>query len=279
MHKAVSDPRPQSILAQINGEPPPEPPKPDAETLEWRQMAKETMTRMDLGFSGAYTWPVSFAAGEELTVNNRYRFGGGGTMGPIDLCLEDRKPIAGGAFWHASPVATGFGSGPCSEATYVVTSGKTWVAPIGEAIIEIDIPPSQAPNHVIPFPAATQVTPDKVRWHFKDFKPTEELSVVFAYSFADTEDGYGGRIDFTSAEQVKAWLKFAKANGFTPQAIARMRDIQAYSYGVREENAPVPDVFNAHLPPRSKEARQPSDLTDEEREILQLLSTAATPSQ
>jgi hypothetical protein len=273
MHKAVSAERPGFLMPQIRGETKAEPPKPDAQTVAWREMAKALMTRMDLGFSGAYTWPVSFAAGEELTVKNRYRFGGMGSMGPIDMCLRDRKPS--GAFWHGSPQATGFGSGPCSEATYVVTSGKTWVAPIGEAIIEIDIPPGQAPNHIIPFPAATQVTPQKVRWHFKDFRPTEEISVVFAYSLSNSEDGYGGHIDFSTAEQVKRWLIFAKANGFTHESLARMHAIQAYSFGIRTDNDHIRDVFNEYLPPLSDQERKPSELTPEQRQILVLLSRAA----
>ncbi len=276
MHKAVN-PEPLSpILPQLRDETPSKPPEPDADTVAWREMAKAAIARMDLGFSGAYTWPVDFKAKEQLTVQNRYRFGGVGSMGPINLCLRDREPVPGGAFWHADPMATGLGGGPCSEATYVVTSGKTWVAPIGEAIIEIETPPGVAPNHIIPYPPATEVTPDKVRWHFKDFRPTQELSVVFAYSFSDTEDGYGGHIDFSSASQVKEWLRFAKSNGFSPKAIARMRDIQAYSFGVRSEKDPLPDVFNEYLTPKSKNPRAKADLSKEEQAILKLLTAAAT---
>ena len=91
--------------------------------------------------------------------------------------------------------------------------------PIGDARIEIEIPNHVAPNHVIPIPPATEVTDGKVIWHYKDFRPTEELTVLFARSQhldknPDGEQMEGDSIDFRSVADVKAWLEFAKINGF-----------------------------------------------------------------
>ena len=241
----------------------------------WVAMAKGAKERMNLWFDAAYTWPVSFAPRERVVVKNRYRFGGAGTNGPIGLCLQHHRP-PGGPFWHASPPRTGLGGGPCSEVTYVVTSGKTWVAPIGEAIIEIDIPPGVAPNHVIPLPAATELTANTVRWHFKNFVPREELRVLFATSMHQEDDAPAGlSVDFSTADQVREWLDYAKVNGARPEFIRRMRDIQAYSFGVRAAGAPAPKVFEVWSRPQVEEARAPGALSPAQRKILDLLGAAA----
>ncbi len=264
------------MAARLRGEPPPKPKPVDAETKAWREMAKAAMKSMDLGFSAAYTWTVHFAPKERLVVKNRYRFGGGSTNGPVTICINER-PLPGTAFWHKDPEATGFGSGPCSEVRYVVTTGKTWVPPIGEATIEIELPPGRAPNHIMPLPPATEVTPKVVRWHYKNFRPTQELAVIFPYSMSFDEDSTDGYLDFSSPKQVKEWLIFAKANGFTPEAIGRMRDIQAYSFGIRAPGAAEPKVFDRWRPPKVKEARSKEQLTEAEREILKLLDEGAAP--
>lgn len=250
-----------------------QPPVPDP----WVGMARGVKQRMNLSFDAAYTWPVAFAPRERIVVKNRYRFGGAGTNGPIGLCLEKRSS-PGGQFWHASPPRTGLGAGPCSEVTYVVTSGKTWVAPIGEATIEIDIPPGISPNHVIPLPPATEITATTVKWHYKNFLPKDELRVLFATSMHDEEDDdapRGSSVDFSEADQVKDWLAFAKANGARPELIRRMRDIQAYSFGVREAGAPAPGIFGEWSPPKVKEARALGMLSPSQRQILDLLEAAA----
>ena len=247
----------------------------DPETIAWREMAKTAIKTMDLGFSAAYTWPVSFAPRERIVVKNSYRFGGGGTNGPIDLCLQNLT-LPEGAFWYKDPLATGFGSGPCSEASYVVTTGKTWVPPIKDALIEFEIPPGTAPNHIIPVPPATEVTAKVVRWHYKDFRPTQELKVVFAYSMSFGDEDTGDYLDFSSPEQVKEWLRFGKANGFTRELIGHMRDIQAYSFGLRETGQTPPKAFNEWRKPKVKDARSLAEFTSAERQIIALLTEASS---
>ncbi len=277
-HKTVHAPRHQTpqLMGQLGQSQPTKAqkrPPPDPETATWRAMAKAAQKAMNISFGAAYTWKVTFAPRGRVTVENRYRFGGGSTNGPVDLCMDEKRPSIGHS-WHASPSTSGLGEGPCSVVTYVVTTGKTWLAPISKAIIEIDIRPGTPANHVIPFPPATEVTDKTVKWAFEDFRPTEELRVVFAVSLAEHDQGWGDTIDFTTPAQVKEWLLFAKANGFTAEALSQMHTAQAYSFGIRKKEA-TPSVFGRHTPPKVDKARKASELTADEREILQLLERAA----
>ena len=234
---------------------------------------------LKIPYPAAYTWPVDFGPRQRVIVKNRYRFGGGNTNGPVDTCIEAGSVNnSSGLFWHDVPRRTGFGSGVCSEARYIVTTGNTWATSIGEASIEIQLPPHTALNHVIPYPKAHRVTANTVSWHFKDFKPTQELRVVFATSFSDEPDNHSLVIDFTSVDQAKRWMAFAQANGFTPKAIAQMRDVQAYSFGVRQEGQTKPAVFNKWLKPLSKTLKTRAQLTETQRGILTTLDTASNVS-
>ena len=234
------------------------------------------MSPLKIPYPAAYTWPVDFGPRQRVIVNNRYRFGGGNTNGPVDTCIEAGSvDNSSGLFWHNVPRLTGFGSGVCSEARYIVTTGNTWATSIGQASIEIQLPPHTALNHIIPYPKAHRVTANTVSWHFKDFKPTQELRVVFATSFPDGPDNDGLVLDFSSIDQVNQWLLFARANGFTRDAISVMRDVQAYSFGLRDTGQSKPVVFGKWLKPLSKVGKTRAQLTPIEKQILAALDAAS----
>jgi hypothetical protein len=244
--------------------------------IKAKARASGDLSPLKIPYPAAYTWAVAFGPKERIIVKNRYRFGGGNTNGPIGLCLDAGKvDNSSGLFWHRVPRKTGFGSGVCYEARYIVTTGNTWATSIGEATIEIDLPPDAALNHVIPYPKAHRVSPKTVFWHFKDFKPTQELRVVFATSFPDGPDNDGLVLDFSSIDQVNQWLLFARANGFTRDAISVMRDVQAYSFGLRDTGQSTPVVFGKWFKPLSKVGKTRAQLTPIEKQILAALDAAS----
>ncbi len=273
-HKTVRDPRKRrSPRAGRRRPAKAEPvPQPEPALERWRAMAKETMKNMNIRFGAAYTWPVNFAAKGQVIVKNRYRFGGGSTNGPISVCLEGQTIPATGGFWYDPESRHGFGSGPCSEVAYIVTSGRTWHGPIGKAIIEIELPPTAAPNHVIPMPAATSISARAVKWHFTDFVPKTEVKVVFATSMHFTEDRDGAFIDFSTVGEVRDWLAFGVVNGFRPDLIEKMYELQAHSFGLRRPGVNVASFFNAFTRPKTKSVKTINELTNEEKKILKLLS-------
>ncbi len=61
----------------------------------------------------------------------------------------------------------------------------------------------------------------------------------------------------------------------TKAAIARMRDLQAYSFGVRSGKSSAARFFNAHMVPKHKRRQATDRLTPSERRILELLDSAA----
>ena len=243
----------------------------------WRAAAKQAMKEMNKTFGAAYTWPVSFKPRERITVKNTYRFGGGSSMGPVPACIQRGTLPEKGAFWHDKSQSSVFGNAPCSHVSYVVTTGRSWHGTIGEATIEIELPDRIAPNHVIPLPPATEVTDKIVKWHFKDFTPTQEIQLVFPMTFTDNDEEMAGTIDFGSVDQVKRWIQFGKDNGFTTAIFQEMADLQAYSFGLRTKEESSPVAFDDFLRPFSKTPQTRAKLTDVQREILDTLQSAATP--
>ena len=82
-------------------------------------------------------------------------------------------------------------------------------------------------------------------------------------------------LDFSSQKQVKRWLEFAAVNGFTRGALEHMRDLQAYSFGLRSPSAPVPSPFVGGMSdPVAKTPRTRSQLTQVQRQILDTLDEA-----
>ena len=263
------------MVPQIQGDklaPPllPEDHDPDG----WRKAVKGAMKEMNLRFGAAYTWPVTFGPKERIVVKNTYRFGGSSTMGPVSGCFMENAMPEKGAFWHDKDAYSGFGSGPCSTATYVVTTGRSWHGTIGEAIIEFEFPKDVAPNHLIPFPPATEVTDTTVRWHFKDFEPTQEIRLVFPMTFMETDEDMRATIDFTSVDQVKRWIQFGKDNGFKASVFQRMAELQAYSFGLRKDDTPKPPVFDDFLLPFSSKVQQKKGLKKVQHDILEALKSA-----
>ena len=261
------------VLRQLGGEKPAPAPFPaDYDPDGWRAAAKSAMKAMNIRFAAAYTWQVSFKPKERIVVENRYRFGGANANGPITMCTDGLPMPKVGGFWYTLGKIYDFGSSSCSIVTYVVTTGGTWHGPIGEALIEIEVPAYRPPNHVIPVPPATEVTARWVRWHFKDFTPTQELRVLFAHSRHFEEHRDHGYLDFPSPRSAQRWLKFATVNGFTKDALKRMGDLQRYSFGLRNATDPLPSPFVDRMAvPEAESPRTLDQLTSDQRAILGVL--------
>ncbi len=175
----------------------------------------------DLGYRAAYTWDVTFPPHKTVTVRNTYRFGGFHSNGPFSACVQKADTRAAQrAFWRqAHPPKNGwaFGDGICERIAYIVTTGRTWNGPIGEADITIEIPPGTPPHLFVPTPEATQVTPTMVRWHFKHWRPKGEVAILYARPIPG--EGQEGLPAWQTRAQKQAWRRFAAANHFTAEAI------------------------------------------------------------
>lgn len=190
--------------------------------------------RVKLDYDAAYTWTMRFAPGETIEVVNTYRFGGLSSNGPLSGCVWDKRPaLLRALFWRNAPVKKGgwdFENCLCRRVTYVVTTGRTWGGPIGEAEIAIQIPPDVWPHLVVPLPAAASVADGWVRWRFARWTPRDELSLVFVRPIMPEDEGAEGAETwlplFDTPRQANAWVRFARQNGVGRDMVARLR--QAY---------------------------------------------------
>jgi hypothetical protein len=182
---------------------------------------------------GAWTWEVTFPPGGERVVRNTYRFGGLQTNGPYTACTGDRPSRdASLAFWRRVGDVRGgweFDNGACSTVTYIATSGRTWSGPIGEAVISMDVNPSVPPHLFVPEPRASEVRDGRVIWRFRDWIPATELSVHTAGAIPG--ERASGLPAFDNPSQARAWVSFAKANGFDCATVKRVR---AWTAAARE---------------------------------------------
>ncbi len=179
-----------------------------------------------LAFDKAFTWKVTFPPKGRLVVRNTFRFGGVSTMGPARRCFhgQDRRRLKH-VFWkRAKPPKGGrdFDQGStCTSVTYIVTTGRTWGGPIGQADIAIQIPPRAWPHLVVPLPAASEVSGGWVRWRRRNWTPRRNLTVVFVHPIPNDETNAPPL--FNGAREVKAWLRFARLNRFSADMAARLR--------------------------------------------------------
>lgn len=177
-------------------------------------------------YQGAYTWQVHFAPRAKLVVHNTYSFGGLSTMGPF-LSTYDQPGFPGEwLFWRARGSNEKIGGCDFDDAIfqriqYIVTTARTWGGPIGEADITIQIPPLALPHQLVPSPTATSIGRGVVHWHRTEWSPTQEIALYFA-----TPTGEQCRRPplFDSEVQARAWMRVAKENGVTRDAVGLVRD-------------------------------------------------------
>jgi hypothetical protein len=187
---------------------------------------------LDERFRAAWVWDVTIPAGGRLQVRNTYRMGGLRANGPFEVCAaigdgDELPPAAKKAHFIAAKPRRGgtdLRNGLCSTVTYVVTSGRTWAGPIGEAEFEFDLRPGTPAYMVVPVPAAHEVAGGKIRWRFEDWTPDGELSVH--YTFPLDQDGPVLPAIETPAE-ARAWRAFAVANGMDTATLEYARDFTA----------------------------------------------------
>ncbi len=228
----------------------------------------------DLGCDGAWTWTVAFAPRAAVEVRNRYRFGGFDSNGPFAACAgEPVPPAARRAWWrHAARPRGGWDveNGLCGAVTYVVTTGRTWAGPIGEAIVEMDLDPDAPPHLFVPVPEAEEVKEGRVRWHFRDWTPRHEVSVLYARPVP--VDGPGGLPAFDTVDQARAWTRFARANGIGRDVVDRLVAWTAAARQRRHDDPAVAVVARAWLPgPEAGEPPPPPLSADVTRRILDVL--------
>lgn len=246
---------------------------PPIETLGKRDLEAARHLRQ-----GAWTWEVTFPPGGERIVRNTYRFGGLQTNGPYAACAGERPSRdARRAFWRrAGDLEDGwmFDGGFCATATYVTTSGRTWGGPIGDAVISMEVDPELPPHLFIPDPKATEVREGRVVWRFKDWTPRGELSIHSIHAVPGANAS--GMPAFDTVAQAKAWVKFAKANGFDRKTVLRVR---AWTAAAREGRFDDPVLAASFLAPEdpSEEGvgRDPVRWERDTRAILDVLNRFA----
>ena len=216
-------------------------------------------------YRGAYTWPVHFPARSKHVVHNVFAFGGLSTYGPF--AAEFTKPgfAKQSLFWRASGANEKIGGCDYDVAVfkriqYIVTTARTWGGPIGEANIAIQIPSDAFPTQLIPSPPATSMGGGMVRWHRTNWTPSEEIALYVTRPIGEEECQMPPLFD--SLKQAQAWIKFARANGMTHDAVEAVRN----AYWARPRTAQRPqdakivgllDWFARTLRP-AKQAQRPA---------------------
>lgn len=232
--------------------------------------AKSTMQPAlnKLAYDSAYTWKVRFAPKQTLVIKNTYRIGGLATNGPFSACVGDQNPAElANVWWRRAPVENGswdFENGACRRMTYIVTTGRTWGKPIGEANIAIQIPPNAWPHLVIPLPNAAKVEDGWVKWHFKDWSPERELHVVLVRPLFPDASPWLPLFD--NEAQAREWTAFAANNGFSAGFAATLRQAYEVRHGARPGSTLAQLIESWGDPPK-----EPSPLSPVEQRIVAML--------
>jgi hypothetical protein len=219
------------------------------------QSEKHRLPRgVELRFDRAFTWAVRFRPKATVVVKNTYVFGGVMTNGPFSSVYTEQ------GFTPAAPLFCvkakidpekrkfDFDDGLADGVTYIVTSGRTWSGPIGEAHIAIEMPPGVLPHLLVPSPCATSMGQGFVRWDKTDWLPEIDLSLYRTFPTSKDLDQlnvnslYDAPSLFESVEQAKAWLEFAKANGAKPDLVKTMHDAYLARSGHRFQD-PLERLF------------------------------------
>jgi hypothetical protein len=236
----------------------------------------EVPDQVKLEYDAAYTWKVRFAPGETVVVENTYRFGGFSSNGPFEACVWNEKPERlSSVFWRKARKPKGgwdFEDGVCKVVSYIVTTGRTWAAPIGVADIAIELPPGTWPHAIVPLPAATQVDQGWVRWHFENFSPTEELRVVVVRPMFAEGDTWLPLFD--TPAQARAWVRFAAQNGFGKETVEQVRRAYELRHGLIEDPGLAEMAESWGERPAGKATR----LSANEKRIMAILQRYVAPA-
>ncbi len=138
-------------------------------------------------YQGAYLWRVSFKPHEEKKLESSYIFGGFQQSAMFGEALRKSAGAAkGNDWWQASPdtkAAKELEQSPFQKIIYILKTGKNWAGQIEDAEIVLELPPNQNPLTVSALPIGYIYANNKLTWHFKNFKPTQDIAVFLAAPF------------------------------------------------------------------------------------------------
>jgi hypothetical protein len=195
-----------------------------------------------LNYQGAYTWQAHFEPKERITIKNTYSFGGGSSAVAIKDLM--RRKVSGPAprnatFWgknRPKRCEWDFGNSAYSWVDYIVTTGLTWAGPIGEADIAIEVPPYTLPHLLLPAPEGFIIRDGFVRWHFKQWQPTNEIALFTLTPMpqSDCEELYDTKPPlFDTLQQVQTWIKIARTHQVDRHTVSLIRNAYLAKYGYR----------------------------------------------
>ena len=168
-------------------------------------------SKMD--YQGAYLWRVSFKPHEEKKLQSSYIFGGFQQSAMFGEALrKSAGAVKGGDWWQASPetkVAKEMEQSPFQKILYILKTGKNWAGQIEEAEITVALPSNQNPLTVSPIPPGYTYENNKITWHFKNFKPTQDAVVFIAAPFDKKTP-----IVVATPQQEASWKKLVAQNSY-----------------------------------------------------------------
>jgi hypothetical protein len=184
-------------------------------------------------FDGAIVWPVELGPKAKVTVRNRFAFGGFSSNGPFDV-LQHMPPTypkirKQHTFWSVRKPGKkdiDFANALVNAVAYITTTGLTWKGPIDEADIRIELPPvlRENPHYAIPLPVGYRMDATSVAWTFKNYRPTEELTLYYLGFVVPPEDATEETksTGFEYRSQAEAWVKFASKSSIAPEVVDRL---------------------------------------------------------
>ena len=232
------------------------------------------------GFDAAWVWTVIVEPRERFRVRNTYRFGGTTSNGPMEACLSttgEGTEVPREAWWTLAPMpACGRdpGNATCAAARYIVRTGAPWGGTIGRADITMDLPVDALPGLVVAVPTARSITSKTVRWHFENWEPTQDLTVVTVMNGWGRDEsrcplGPGALpAPFHSVEDARAWTKWARLNGVTGDAARLQRNALYAARGHRFRDPELRRFFDGMAWYRQRTERPSEDLGPEELRIV-----------
>ena len=233
----------------------------------------------DSGFQGVYTWDVAFPPKTTITVQNQYHFGG--ETGFLNYTMLTGFPpeIANSIFWNRTKSKEGgwdFGNAIRDSVEYIVLTGLTWSGPIGEADISFDFSgdPRYYPHLMIPSPGGFKVRKRVVSWHFKNWTPTRNIEVNFAYPVTPEELETSAPI-FDTFAQAQAWVDFCKNGSVDRDFVTSTRDFVYAKYGHIFSSSAVTAAFKEFSWYEPKRTVTLESMSSDDQAIVKLLDKFA----
>ncbi|MBU1899142.1 DUF4424 domain-containing protein [Myxococcota bacterium] len=215
-------------------------------------------------YQAAYLWSVTFKPNEEVYIKNIYTFGGYSTMSAYNdhLLHNGNYDRIKDQIWYKLPPKKVFEAkkkqeelddppnnvnirhiydskpviwGDSIHATirYIVTSGRSWAQPIGEAKIEVHLPKGVFPHLMIISPGNYEYKEGVLLWSRKGWTPTEDIEISFLFPIPSEDEALNGPI-FNNLEEFNHWMALAKRNRYAPEIYQRVEALIRYLAGQGE---------------------------------------------